>query len=256
MKKVIGYVRVSTNEEAESGVSLKAQEQRIREHCRTQGWQLVEVVRDDGYSAKDLKRPGLRRLLGEFPDKNRRFNGIIVTKLDRLTRSVRDLIRLTELLLKHGIALGSIQEAVDTSTAMGKMFYTFVTVVSEWERGTIGERTREALAYKRRNGERIGPIPYGYTLGRDGKHLTLDPTEGPVVARMMRERKRGVSLGRIADGLNADRITTKGGKAWYPATVKSVLETAGKWAGISLVAPLSPSEPRPASRRTRTRRAA
>jgi site-specific DNA recombinase len=254
--KVIGYSRVSTNEQAENGVSLKAQEQRVREYCRAQGWQLVEVVRDDGYSAKDLKRPELSRLLEEFPEKHCRFQGIVVEKLDRLTRSVRDLIRLTELLLKHGIALGSIQEAVDTTTATGKMFYSLVTVISEWERGVIGERTREALAYKRRNGERIGPVPYGYIPGRDGKHLTLDPIEGPVVARMMRERKRGVSLGRIADGLNADRITTKGGKTWYPATVKSVLETAGKWAGVSLVSPLCPSEPRTASRRTRARRAA
>jgi len=254
--KVLGYVRASTNEQAENGVSLKAQEQRIREYCKAQGWQLIEIVQDEGYSAKDLKRPGLRRVLEEFPQKHRRFQGIVVVKLDRLTRSVRDLVRLTDAADRHHVALVSIQEAVDTGTATGQLFRNIVTSLSEWERGVIGERTREALAYKRRNGERIGPLPYGYTLDGDKKHLVPEPTEGRVVARMIRERKRGESLGRIADGLNADRITTKGGKAWYPATVKSVLETAAKWAGVSSVAFRSASEPRPASRRTRARRAA
>ena len=254
--KVLGYVRASTNEQAENGVSLKAQEQRIREYCKAQGWQLVEVVRDDGYSAKDLKRPGLRRVLEKFPEKHRPFQEIVIVKLDRLTPSVGDLADLTRRADKHEVALVSIQEAVDTATATGQLFRNMVACLSEWERGVIGERTKEALAHKRRNGERIGPIPYGYTLDGDKTHLVPDPTEGRVVARIIRERKRGVSLGRIADGLNADRITTKGGKAWYPATVKSVLETAAKWAGVSSVASRSASEPRPASRRTRARRAA
>jgi site-specific DNA recombinase len=98
--RIIGYVRVSTNEQAENGVSLAAQEQKIRGYCKLNDWQCLEVVRDDGYSAKDLKRPGLQRILDELPTKGRRFDGIVVAKLDRLTRSVGDLNRLTELLLK------------------------------------------------------------------------------------------------------------------------------------------------------------
>jgi site-specific DNA recombinase len=142
--KVIGYVRVSTNEQAENGVSLKAKEHRIREYCKAQGWQLIEVVRDDGYSAKDLKRPGLRLLLEEFPAKHRRFHGIVVVKLDRLTRSVRDLVRLTEVSDRHRVALVSIQEAVDTGTATGQLFRNIVTSISEWERVAAALR-REAL---------------------------------------------------------------------------------------------------------------
>jgi DNA invertase Pin-like site-specific DNA recombinase len=231
--RVIGYVRVSTNEQAENGVSLAAQEQKIRGYCKLNDWQCLEVVRGDGYSAKDLKRPGLQRILDDLPTKGRRFDGIVVAKLDRLTRSVGDLNRLTELLLKQSIALVSIQEAVDTSTATGKMFYALVTVISEWERGVIGERTREALAYKRRNGECVGALPYGFKLTKDGKHLVPVLAEGKVLAQIKKERARKMSDDRIADGLNADRIQTKRGGRWYAMTVRSLLATARRRAAES-----------------------
>ncbi len=95
------------------------------------GWQCVEVVRDDGYSAKDLKRPGLQQVLEEVPRKSRRFLGIVVTKLDRLTRSVRDLVSLTDLVDQHQVALVSIQEAVDTGTATGQLFRNIITSINE-----------------------------------------------------------------------------------------------------------------------------
>jgi len=150
---VVGYVRVPMKEQVESGVGLVAQKHRIREYCTANGWMCVEISDNDGYSGKDLRRPGLQRFLTGIGAKNRPSGAVVVAKLDRLTRSVRDLIRLTELLLRQRIALVSIQEGVDTSTATRKMFYTLVTVISEWERGVIGERTWEALAHKCRNGE-------------------------------------------------------------------------------------------------------
>jgi site-specific DNA recombinase len=211
--RVIGYVRVSTNEQAENGVSLDAQKQKIRAYCKGNGWHCVEVVRDDGYSAKDLKRPGLQRILAEFPAKRRRLDGIVVTKLDRLTRSTRDLLHLTDLTDKHKVALVSIQETVDTSTPTGQLFRNIITSLSEWERGIIAERTRDALAYKRRNGERIGTIPYGYALAKDGKHLVPVREEMEVLAQMLKDRKRGLSYDHIADNLNAERIKTKRGAA-------------------------------------------
>jgi len=226
--RVIGYVPVSTNEQAENGVSLAAQAEKIRGYCKLNGWKCVEAVRDDGYSAKDLRRPGLQQILDEVASKTRRFSGIVVTKLDRLTRSVRDLVRLTDLADKHQVALVSIQEAVDTSTPTGQLFRNIVTSLSEWERGIIGERTREALAYKRRNGERIGTVPYGFTLTKDGTHLMPVPAEEKVLAQIAKARKRGKSYERIADDLNADRIPTQGGGWWYPATVRSVWLTARK----------------------------
>ena len=224
--RVIGYVRVSTNEQAENGVSLAAQEQKIRSYCKGNGWQCITVIQEDGYSAKDLKRPGLQQLLDEIPQQTCRFAGIVVTKLDRLTRSVRDLLRLTDLAEKHKVALVPIQEAVDTGTATGQLFRNIVTVISEWERGVIGERTRDALAYKRQNGERIGAIPYGFKLAKDEKHLVPLPAEGKVLAQIKKERAKGMSYDLIADGLNADRIRTKRAGRWCAMTVWSVLATA------------------------------
>ncbi len=232
--RVIGYVRVSTNEQAENGVSLAAQEQTIRAYCEGNDWKCIAVVRDDGHSAKDLKRPGLQQLLEEVPRKTRRFAGIVVTKLDRLTRCMRDLVYLTDFTDKHQMALVSIQEAVDTGTATGKLFRAIVTSISEWERGVIGERTREALAYKRRNGERIGTIPYGFALAKDRKHLVPVPAEEKVLAQIAKARKRGKSYERIADDLNADCIPTKSGGRWYPATVRSVWLTAQKRGAVQV----------------------
>ncbi len=224
--KVIAYVRVSTNEQAERGVSLAAQVQKIRAYCQLNGYTCVEVIRDDGYSAKDLKRPGLKRILEELSLKGRRYEGIVVTKLDRLTRSVRDLVRLTELADIHKVALISMEEGVDTKTATGKLFRTLVTVFSEWEREVMGERTREALAYKRRNGERVGTIPYGFAVAEDGKRLVPVPDEQKVLARIQKERDGGMAYWLIADSLNADLIPSKSGGTWWTATVRSVLETA------------------------------
>ncbi len=231
--KVVGYVRVSTNEQAETGVSLAAQEEKIRGYCKLNDWECVEVIRDDGHSAKDLKRPGLKRILDELPLKARRFEGIVVAKLDRLTRSLRDLVRLTELSDKHKVTLVSIQEAVDTGTATGQLFRNIVTAISEWERGVIGERTREALAYKRRNGERVGAIPYGFALAEGGKLLVPVPAEMRVLERIQKEWNGGMSYSLIADGLNADLIPTKHGGTWYAATARSVLRTARRRETIS-----------------------
>ncbi len=231
--KVVGYARVSTNEQAETGISLAAQEQKIHSCCELNDWECVEVIRDDGYSAKDLRRPGLKRILEELPLKKSRFDGIVVTRLDRLTRSVRDLVRLTELTDEHKVALVSIQEAVDTGTATGKMFRSIVTAINEWERDIIAERTREVLAYKRRNGERIGTIPYGFGLAEDGKRLVPVPEEMKVLRRIQKERDSGTAFWLIADGLNADLIPSKSGRTWWTATVRSVLETARRREAVS-----------------------
>ena len=150
--RLIGYVRVSINEQAENGIILAAQEQKIRRHCKGNRWQCVEVVRDDGYSATNLKCPGLQQISAKFSVRGRRFDGIVVAKLDRLTRSLRDLLRLTDDADKHQVLLVFIPEAVDTGTATGQLFRNIVTSIREWERGIIGERTCEALTYKRRNG--------------------------------------------------------------------------------------------------------
>jgi len=146
----IGYVRVSTDREAEQGVWLEAQEAKIRAMATVQGAELLEVIVDGGESAKSLNRPGLQRLLGLV--NAGKIESVIVAKLDRLTRSVKDLCRLLELFEKRKVALISVAESLDTGSAAGRLMITIMGAVSQWEREAIGERTRDALRHQARQG--------------------------------------------------------------------------------------------------------
>jgi site-specific DNA recombinase len=223
---VIGYVRVSSEEQVAHGVSLDAQEEKIRAYCKAKDWDLLDVVRDEGISGKNLNRPGLQSILTKAHKRNGRrgFDGLIVVKLDRLTRSVGDLAHLNKLFETNKLTFVSIQESVDTSSASGRLFHNIIACLSEWERGVISERTRDALRYKRRNGELAGEVPYGYSVNGDGR--TLEPVleELAVVERIRSMRGSLLSYWKIADQLNATGIVTKKGRRWYPATVKSVLD--------------------------------
>jgi site-specific DNA recombinase len=127
--KVVGYVRVSTEEQANHGVSLAAQEQKLRQYCELFSHELTEVIVDGGQSAKTLNRPGLQRALELI--KTGEAAGILVLKLDRLTRSVRDLGELLEVHLKNA-ALVSIQEQCDTSSAAGRLMLNLMTSMAQW----------------------------------------------------------------------------------------------------------------------------
>lgn len=224
--RVMGYVRVSTDEQVSNGVSLDAQEGKIRAYCTAKDWDLLGVIRDEGISAKNLKRPGLQSILEKIHKRNgnRGFDGIIVVKLDRLTRSVGDLAHLNRLFELNKFTLVSIQESVDTSTASGKLFHNIIACLSEWERGIISERTRDALRHKRSKGELAGEVPYGYTLNDDGKTLDPIPKEQEVLDRIRTLRESTFSYSRIAEHLNNHGVATKKGSSWYPESVRSVLQ--------------------------------
>src|SRR3954454_13023748 len=165
--KAIGYVRVSTDRQADHGVSLEAQEAKIRAMATIHSAELLDVIVDGGESAKSLNRPGLQRLLALI--NSGQVQAVIVAKLDRLTRSVKDLCGLLELLEKRKVALISVSESLDTGSAAGRLVITIMGAVSQWEREAIGERTRDALRHKRSQGHRAGNLPYGYRLGEDGR---------------------------------------------------------------------------------------
>ena len=127
-KRAVGYVRVSTEEQAREGLSLAAQESRIKAYCEAKGWELVRVYRDEGYSGKDLRRPGIQALIRDL--KADGIDVVVVLKLDRLTRSVRDLGALIEDLF-GGVALASVEESLDSSTANGRMVINLLGTVAE-----------------------------------------------------------------------------------------------------------------------------
>jgi site-specific DNA recombinase len=172
--RAIGYVRVSTDKQADHGVSLEAQAEKIRAMAAIHSAELVDFIIEAGESAKSLNRPGMARLL-QLVD-TRQVEGVIIAKLDRLTRSVKDLCILLERFERRDVALISVAESLDTGSAGGRLVLNIMTAVSQWEREAIGERTRDAMRHKRNAGQRVGNIAYGYRLGKDERHL--EP-EGP-----------------------------------------------------------------------------
>src|SRR6202167_2634249 len=198
--RTIGYVRVSTDKQAERGISLDAQAEKIRAMALVQGTELGEIIVESGESAKSLNRPGMAKLLA-LVDAGK-VKTVIVAKLDRLTRSVKDLCELLERFERKGVALVSVAESLDTGSAAGRLVLNIMAAVSQWEREAIGERTRDALQYKRSQGQRVGNIAFGFRLASDGEHLEPDPTEQGALAEIRRLRREGTTLRGIASTLN------------------------------------------------------
>jgi site-specific DNA recombinase len=216
----IGYIRVSTDRQAEQGVSLEAQDAKVGAMATMQGAKLDEVI-VDSESAKSLNRPGLQRLLSLV--KSGKVRSVIIAKLDRLTRSVKDLCDLLELFDKKNVALVSVAESLDTASAAGRLVITIMGAVSQWEREAIGERTRDALRHKKSNGECVGNIVYGYRLAKEGKHLEPELKEQAVVVAIRRLRKRGQSLRGIAATLNRQGHRTRRGSEWRLESVNRIV---------------------------------
>ena len=214
---------MSTTRQKEEGVSLDAQTAKIRAMATVRDATLLEVI-VDAESGKDVNRPGLQRLLklvnaGEV-------EAVIVAKLDRLTRSVKDLCGLLELFEKKNVALLSVAESLDTGSAAGRLVIRIMGAVSQWEREAIGERTRDALRHKRSQGECVGNIHFGYRLAGDGKHVEPDPAEQAALREMHELRKRGGTLRSIAAHLNEKGHRTRRGSAWRHTYIASMLATA------------------------------
>ena len=220
--RTIGYVRVSTDRQADQGVSLEAQEAKIRAMATVRGADLDAVIVDGGESAKDLNRPGVQRLLALVNAS--KVDAVIVAKLDRLTRSVKDLCSLLELFEKRKVALISVAESLDTGSAAGRLVITIMGAVSQWEREAIGERTRDALRHKRSQGRRVGNIAFGSRLASDGEHLEDDPSEQATLAEIHRLRTGGATLRGIAAALNHRAYRTRRGTPWRLESVARVLK--------------------------------
>jgi site-specific DNA recombinase len=224
MKKAIGYIRVSTDKQAEHGVSLDAQCEKIKAMAIVREVELTEMIIDAGESAKSLNRTGMARLL-ELVN-GRKIDTVIITKLDRLTRSVRDLADLLELFEKRGVSLISVNESLDTATAAGRLVLNVMASVSQWEREAIGERTRDAMRHKKANGERVGTISFGYRLAPDGLHVEPEPIEQEILYRIRELREAGFTLDAIATELTTQGFTTRRGGAWKKQHIHNILKAA------------------------------
>jgi site-specific DNA recombinase len=157
------YVRVSTEEQARLGVSLDAQEEALKGYCKTYGFEIFNIYRDEGKSAKDMAhRPALRQLLTDAEAK--KFNTVLVYKLDRFSRSLIDLKLTVEKLKKLKVDFVSMQEKIETNSAAGNLFFNILGSFAEFERQIIGERTKFGMAKKARDGTIVNRAPLGYDI--------------------------------------------------------------------------------------------
>jgi site-specific DNA recombinase len=221
MRDVIGYVRVSTDEQAHEGVSLDAQTAKIKSYCDFSDFTLRAVVRDEGRTGKTTDRAGLQEVMRAVEAGE--VSAVVVYKLDRLSRSVIDTLQLIEAMEARGVAFHSIQEKVDTKSAIGRFFLTILAAFAQMERDLISERTSLALQHKKSQGQHVGTIPYGYRIDKAGK-LASDSREADVIRQARELRAAGRTLQQIANDLNARGVKTKRGGLWYPTTVKNAIE--------------------------------
>ncbi len=221
MNKAIGYIRVSTEEQANEGVSLQNQADKIKAYCSLNDLELVEIIEDAGKSAKTTNREGLQRLLSMVLDKT--INAVVVYKLDRLSRKVIDTLNLIETFDKNNIAFHSITEKIDTQTALGKFFLNMTASLAQMERDLISERTKDALQGKIKRFERAGQIPYGYRLAPDSIHLIEEPEEQEAIRLIKELKQKDYSLRDICNELTIRGYKPVGYK-WHPTTIKNILE--------------------------------
>jgi len=207
--RVIGYVRVSTDEQATSGAGLAAQRKAIRDEADRRGWDLVQVVGEDaGASSATLERAGLQGAL-EHLDRGE-AEVLVVAKLDRLSRSVAQGAQVMDRAKRKGWSLVALDFGLDTTTPAGEMVANVILSTAQYERRLIGQRTKDALAEKRRQ---------GVVLGRP---QVLDDA---LVERIAAMRASGASLRTVAATLNDEDVpTAHGGAKWHASTVKAVLE--------------------------------
>jgi site-specific DNA recombinase len=226
---VVLYSRVSTSDQSERGVSLDSQEAKLRAFAQLHEFYVVDSIVDAGESAKSLDRPGLQCALGLL--RNNEADGLIVAKLDRLTRSISDLQYLIDNYFceKANKELFSVADSIDTRSAGGRLVLNMLSSLSQWERESVSERTREALRHKIASGQRCGKLRFGYDLADDGKMLVPNSRELAAIALMLSLRESGYSLRRIAAELTARQIPTKeGGTVWIHTAVGRILQRQRK----------------------------
>jgi DNA invertase Pin-like site-specific DNA recombinase len=221
--RTVAYLRVSTDKQADHGVSLEAQRAKVTAYAAIYDLELVDVIVDAGASAKTLEREGLTKALGML--RSGKADALLVVKLDRLTRSVRDLGTLVEKFFANSRwALLSVGEQVDTRTAAGRLVLNVLASVAQWEREATGERTSAALQHKAAEGEYTGGgAPYGFRIAEDGVRLVEVPEEQRVVGLARALRAEGRSLRAIARKLAHEALVSRTGRAFGAGQIRRML---------------------------------
>jgi site-specific DNA recombinase len=198
------YVRVSTQEQASQGFSLNAQQEALENYAKALGYDIHKIYRDEGKSAKDMKRPEMTQMLTDA--EAGKFSAIFIYKLDRFSRSIKDLILTIDKLKDWGIDFVSLQDRIETTSASGKLMFHIIGAFAEFERNIIGDRTKFGMQRKAKEGGFITKAPKGYILVN--KELKVNPEQSELVKAIFQEfLDTNISLTKLA---RKNGITTSG----------------------------------------------
>ena len=217
------YVRVSTEKQVDRE-SLSNQDSRMRAFAEGRGWSVVEVFTDAGLSAKDTRRPALQKMLKLA--KRGELDVVLVSKVDRISRNLGDLLRLIDDLRRWNVDFVTATQSFDTSTPMGKLTLNVLGSFAQFERDVIEERVRENMRERARSGKWGGGVrPFGYRLNKKTKHLVVDAEEAKVVRRIFDEYRQRGSVRGTTHALNNTRLFGRDGKPWGLTTVRRILSS-------------------------------
>lgn len=224
--KAIGYVRVSTDEQAQSGLSLDNQREKIAALAGLHDWNLTGMIEDPGFSAGTTNRPGLQEVLSQV--RSRKVKAVIIYKLDRLTRNQKDLLNLLETFNRYGVRLVSVSEQLDTSSASGRFFISMLGGISEWEKGVISERTEVAINQLRKDKKKFTrhpPLGWRFTSsGQMVKHQEEQKT-----LRIIHDlHAEGLSLRKIGEELVRRGRSPRSGRSWSTSVIRNAIRSSGE----------------------------
>lgn len=212
------YPRVSTEDQSRFGHSLDEQEERLQKLCEFKGYKIYKVYREEGVSAKNTNRPKFQEMIEDM--KNGKINKIIVYKLDRLTRSIRDLETICTMLEDYNCSLESVAEEINTETANGKFFIRMLTILAQLEIERTNERTKFGLIGAAKKGHLSGKPPLGFTKEKDSKELIIDEVKADVVRRIFKLYLDGSSVCSICKLFNEEEVLNR---KWATTTVDKIL---------------------------------
>jgi site-specific DNA recombinase len=218
--KAIGYIRVSTDEQAREGISLDNQRQRIEAYCQYKGFELVSIIEDAGISGgKNKARAGFIELLDRIETGD--IQVIVLYSLERISRDMLTLLALERLLDERDVELHTVEGQVDTSTPDGWLNFAMKAFLGEMERRQVKYRTKKAMEYKKGQGAVVGSVPYGFK--REGDTLMVDLAEQNVIRLVNTLYGQQLRLADICRTLSEKNVKTRNGKAFTPQQVKRVI---------------------------------
>lgn len=235
VKKAVIYSRVSTEEQAKGGVSIDMQAEKLRHLAEVHDMLVVETISDPGFSGKNLHRPGMEKLLALARDGA--MTHILIYKLDRLSRSIRDISQMIELFISQGISLVSATETIDTATPIGRMVCNIIGSFAQFERELIAERTQDAMEQMWKDGYWLTKVPFGYR--REGSKIMVhDPDQAPLVLELFKTVMEQRLTVRDASRLVQIDSRFASMRRWAPSGIHRVLTSRaylgevlrrGKW---------------------------